>query len=316
MLARIPQLESGGTQSWRRYRAAYFLTAPVALAFLGAETSDSAVVLRTQGVDRAEETVVLTADLEPTPGAPFSDFRDSLPGDTRYGTEGWTTPLNPDQDLPLYQQEPQRLFLIREALEHDAIYLRMNGSLDDHEANETVRQFTERALAAVRQHRNIIVDFRYNRGGDYTTVLPLVRGVADAVPADGRLYLITGPNTFSAGIIAGSQFKRFVPDRLTVVGEEVGDRLRFRGEGFVVTLPATGNQAYLAGAWDYVDEDCGWFDDCWMPNKLFLRGIGSLDPDIRVANTWASYREGRDLVVEAAFADMVRREAQGNTAIR
>lgn len=94
---------------------------------------------------------------------------------------------------------------------------------------------------------------------------------------------------------------------MTIVGEEAGDRLRFRGEGIMVTLPATSAEAYLATAWDDVAADCGWFGDCWPPNKFLLRGVGSLDPDIRVANTWESYRMGRDLLVEAVFDDILRR---------
>jgi hypothetical protein len=310
MLASMPLLVGGGTASWRRYRSEYFFSAPAALAFLGADVRDGAVELRTLDAAGEEETTMLVADAEALPGDAFWDFLNAFPGDTHFQTDGWLPLLRRNQGLPVYLQEPDRLFLLRPLPEHRAVYLRLNGSVNDD--NETLAAFTRRVLAEVSQSEpaNIIVDFRYNRGGDYTMVLPLVEGLARALSENGRLYLIVGPNTFSAGLLAGSQFKRFLGDRLVVVGEEVGDRLRFRGEGVMVILPATNIEAYLATAWDDVASDCGWFGDCWPPNKFLLRGVGSLDPDIHVANTWESYREGRDLVVEAAFADISRRQGR------
>lgn len=310
MLASIPQLVGGGTANWARFRSEYFYSAPVALAFLGATTHDGSVELRTVDAFGLEETVTLAADAEPLPGDPFWDFLNAFPGDTHFQTEGWGTVLQPDQQLPLYLQETDKLYLLRDIPEQHAVYVRMNGSIDDE--RESVAAFTQRVLAQVSQTspRYIIADFRYNRGGDYTMVLPLVERLSRAVPAHGRLYLIIGPNTFSAGLLAGSQFKHHIADRLTVVGEEAGDELRFRGEGMIVTLPATGAQIYLGAAWDDVANDCGWFSDCWPPNKFLLHGVGSLDPDIRVANTWESYRAGRDFIMEEAFADITRRASR------
>ncbi|MGD9967478.1 MAG: hypothetical protein AB7Q23_10120 [Hyphomonadaceae bacterium] len=307
MLASMPLLVGGGTASWRRYRSEYFLSAPAALAFLGADLRDGTIELRTVDAAGEEETTVLVADADPLPGDAFWDFLDAFPGDTHFQTDGWLTLLHRDQELPIYLQEGDKLFLLRPLPDHRAVYVRLNGSVNDD--TETLAAFTRRVLAEVSQGEpsNIIVDFRYNRGGDYTMVLPLVEGLSRALPVNGRLYLIVGPNTFSAGLLAGSQFKRFLGGRLTVVGEEVGDRLRFRGEGVMVTLPATNVEVNLATAWDDVAADCGWFGDCWPLNKVLLRGVGSLDPDLRVSNTWESYREGRDLVVEAVFADISRR---------
>ncbi len=297
----------GGTAGWLRYRSEYFLTAPAALAALGAEAVGDSVELRVRDQHGVEEIVTLAADSEPLPGDPFWDFLNAFPGDTHFETDGWATLLRADQILPLYLQEPRRLFLVRVLSEQGAVYLRMNSSTNDE--GETVAQFTARALALVRERapRNIIVDFRYNRGGGYDLVLPLVEGVVAALPSNGRVYVITGPNTFSAGLIAASQFRRWAGDRLTIVGEDVGDRLRFRGEGVVVTLPASGVDAYISTAWDDVASDCGWFDDCWPLNRFLLRGVGAFAPDIRAANTWESYRTGRDLVLDAVFADISAR---------
>lgn len=307
LLERMPQLVGGGTKNWARYRSAYFFSAPSALSFLGADVERGAVEVRTASPDGSEETRILRADSALMPGDPFWDFLDAFPGDEHFETEGWVTLLRKNQDLPLYLQVTDKFFLLRDLPEHDAIYVRMNASFDD--KAETVGQFKRRILAQIKVStpRSIIVDFRHNRGGDYTKVLPLVRALSKAVPVDGQLYLITGPNTFSAGLVAGSQFKRFLPDRLTIVGSEVGDKLRFRAEGFYPTLPKSQIRLYLTKGWSDLADGCGWFDDCWPPNKVLLRPIGSLDIDIDVENTWAAFRDGQDLVVNAVLDDIAQR---------
>jgi hypothetical protein len=303
------KLVGGGTPGWVRYRSEYFLTAPAALRALGASTSGDTVVLQTIDRSGSSETTEIRADPEITHCATFWAWTDALPGDTHFRTGGWVTLLKPDSSLPLYQQEPARLFLVRDLPEHDAVYLRMSGSVNDDD--ETAAKFTERASDTLRKtgRRNAIVDFRYNWGGSFNLSLPFTTAIVRAIPPDGRIYLITGPNTFSAGLIAASQFKRYAAGRLSVVGGDVGDHLRFRAEGMLVTMPATGAEAYVTSAWDDVADDCGWFSDCWPPNKFFLKGVGTLTPDLRVANTWESYASGRDRIVEAVFGDIAQRRS-------
>lgn len=313
MLSRISEVVGGGTANWRRYRSEYFYSAPSALQILGAKVDDRVVEVRTLAPNGESATVMLAADNKPMPGDPFWDFLDAFPDDTSFNTEGWVSLLRKDQELPLYLQESEKLHLLRGVPEHDALYLRMNGSFNDQftTVDELKRQALEQI--SVNQVKNIIVDFRHNRGGDYTEVIPLVKAVSEAVGDDGRIYLIVGPNTFSAGIIASSQFKRYVPDQLVVVGSEMGDKLRFRAEGLYPTLPHSEIQLYLTKAWTDLVDGCAWFDNCWLPNKIYLRKIGSLAIDIPVANTWESYRAGTDLIMSAVFDDIIARPEK-NTA--
>ncbi len=304
---RARQLVGGGTPGWARYRSEYFLTAPTALRFLGAADGGGDTVLQTVDSTGVSEEVHLPVDAEAVPCPVFLAWMESLPGDEHCGTAGWRTLLAPGPSLPLVQQEPKKLYLVRDVPEHDALYLRMNGSVNS--VDETAAAFVARASIAMRTsgRRNVIVDLRYNWGGGFDLSLPLARAVARDAPAVGRIYLIVGPNTFSAGLITASQLKAYAPTRLTIVGEGVGDQLRFRAEGALVTLPATRTEAYVTSAWDDVGETCGWFADCWPPNKFALRGVGTFAPGLRVGNTWASYAAGRDLVVEAIYSDIAGR---------
>ena len=188
--------------------------------------------------------------------------------------------------------------------EYKATYVRVTRSA--HDRDETVKSFGRRVLQQIKQNQSkyVIVDFRHHRGGDYTLTLPLVRDLASALPSDGHLYLITGPNTFSAGIVSGSQFKRYVPDRLTIVGQQVGDNLRFRAEGFFEKLPHSNIGVYLSTTWGDVEKGCRWFDDCFILNKLLVSGVDSMAPDIGASNTWQSYREAEDLVLKKVIVDI------------
>jgi len=304
MLSRMSMLVGGGTSNWQRYRSEYFYSAPSALMMLGGTVDDQVVQVNTIGPNGNKEVILLKASGEPMSGDPFWDFLDAFPDNTSFDTEGWISLLHKDQHLPLYLQESEKLHLLREIPKFNAIYLRMNASFSD--KFDTVSDLESRMLNKISQSqaKNIIVDFRHNRGGDYTKVLPLVRALSEVVENDGQIYLIVGPNTFSAGIIASSQFKRYIPDQLVVVGSEIGDKLRFKAEGFYPTLPHSKIQLYLTKGWTDLVDGCGWFDHCWPPNKVFLREVGTFDVDIHAENTWESYRTGTDLVLNAVLNDI------------
>jgi len=310
MLSRMPGLVGGGTPNWRRYRSEYFYSAPSALKILGAAVDGQRVQISTIGPDGNKQVIMLKADAELMPGDPFWDFLDAFPDNTSFDTEGWTSLLHKDQRLPLYLQETEKLHLLRKIPEHKAIYVRMNASFSD--KFDEIDDLERRALEAISQSqaKNIVVDFRHNRGGDYTKVLPLVKALSGVVENDGQIYLIVGPNTFSAGIIASSQFKRYTPDQLVVVGSEIGDKLRFKAEGFYPTLPHSKIQLYLTKGWTDLIDGCGWLDNCWPPNKVLLKKIGSLEIDIPVENTWESYRTGTDRVLGAVLNDIEHKHSK------
>lgn len=305
LLNAMTEFVGGGTDSWRRYRSESLFSVPAALAQMGAMVNNASVELALESPDGQRSTATLQADEDPMPGDPFWDFRHAFPGNDSFGTAGWETLLSDDQPLPLYLQQSDRLHVVGSLPDFNAVYLRMNASFAD--SDETLDQLEQRVLDLIDETAadNIIVDFRFNRGGDYTQVLPIVRATAEAVPEQGELYLLIGANTFSAGIIAASQYQRYIPDNLTIVGSEIGDQLRFRAEGFYPTLPAAGIQLYLTKAWTDLANGCGWFDDCWPVNKLLLRQVDSLTPDIYVENTWASYRAAHDRVLEMVLQHMM-----------
>ena len=70
--------------------------------------------------------------------------------------------------------------------------------------------FVARVQGALAQGkpRNLVLDLRFDIGGDIDTTRDLARDIAAKVP--GRIFVLIGPYTFSAGIVfAGTTWLGF-----------------------------------------------------------------------------------------------------------
>ena len=101
---------------------------------------------------------------------------------------------------------------------------------------------------------------------------------------------------------------RAAPERVTIVGEPVGDRLNFFAEGKSVmlahskeyVLPATERHDYRHG--------CRSHDDCHRPVVTRPIAVPSLDPDIAAPWTIEAYRAARDPAMEAVAAALAAKK--------
>ena len=84
---------------------------------------------------------------------------------------------------------------------------------------------------------NVIIDLRFNSGGDNTLTGAFGKALPDALPPGGRIFILTSGNTFSAAIDTAARLKYFGGQRVVITGEPMGDREQFWGEGGSVFLP-------------------------------------------------------------------------------
>jgi hypothetical protein len=148
----------------------------------------------------------------------------------------------------------------------------------------------------------LILDLRYDGGGDYTLTSDFAHALPQLVRAPGRIALLVGPDTFSAGITTAAFVKDAGGARVTIVGLPVGDRLEFYSEGGWGCLPhASLCFDYATGRHKY-DGPCGDWRTCYWLNWLFPVRVRTLDPDVPVTMTFADYAAGRDPAVERASA--------------
>lgn len=304
----------GGTPAWLRNRSAWFFTVPEALRQVGLAVHGGMVGLELEAPDGTISQVSLTAMDEPMPGGPMADFRDRFPGDAGLGTRGWRTalrdpeegPESPDHPSPLYLQDWDSLLLTREVpvqgSDKKALYLRLVGNPDGDDPGQDA---VDAALGAIEhgEFERFIVDVRYASGGDYRTTLPLVKAISKAARAlHVPIKVLVGPNTIGGGLISASQFMAHAPERTTVIGNDVGDHLRSRAQGRMVTLPHSRLVIQLCHDWHDISTEPSPWSDVWLPDKFLLQGIGEFHPDRDVQNSWQDYLAGRDLLLEAALA--------------
>lgn len=275
----------GGTQPFRDQFVTLFMETPALLMAAGLGSEPDNLVLTLDG-----DTMSIAARLTPPRGeagfagrSPVLDGAGALPR------------------LPLYLEEPDvasRLVFLP-ALDAAYVHLKeIRGLRFD--------AFLAATLAELRAQRprHIIVDLRFNMGGD----LNLARAFMQALPrvARGRLYAITSGRTFSAAIASLGYLKQAAGTRLTIVGEPIGDRLEFWAEGNFIRLPGLGATMLYASERHNYTTGCP-EPDCHASIRLHPIRVRSLQPDITTPLTFADYAAGRDPAMDAIAADIRRR---------
>lgn len=275
----------GGVPPFRDQFAPLFMETPALLVAAGLGSDPNALTLTLDG-----GTVSIPARLTPPEGeaaftgrSPLIDGAASLPR------------------LPLYLEErdvASRLVLLSEL---DAAYVHLK---EIHGLRFDAFLAATLAELRARRPRHIIVDLRFNMGGD----LNLARDFMQALPgiARGQLYAITSGRTFSAAIASLGYLKQAAGTRLTIVGEPLGDHLEFWAEGNFIRLPG------LGAAMLYASERHNYLTGCPEPDchaaiRLHPIRVRSLQPDIPAPLTFADYAAGRDPAMDAIAADIRRR---------
>lgn len=291
---------TGGATGWRDRFAPYFLESPEQMRALAA--------IGLGGTYRFEmpDGRIVNRDITPEPAnesRPSNDSDRWLSPELLPQEEGWRTLLSPDR-APWSLREPDDRFRWRAAPEIDGLVIELRQN--NNSRAQTIAAFIEEARGAIAEHqpRNIVLDMRLNGGGDLNTTRDLMQDLPRLAP--GRIFVLTSPWTFSAAISSVGYLKQAAPDRVTIVGEEVGDRLEFFAEGRSVELPHShAGFLYATERHDYVN-GCQAFPDCHGSVVRHPIAVPSLSPEIAAPWTLETYRAGRDPAMEAVIAALRR----------
>ncbi len=209
----------------------------------------------------------------------------------------------PARKEPLYLQDPDTLYRSVPLPELKALYVQFRINMDFQ--GQQIKPFVDQLSRTLRSAppSKLVLDLRMDIGGDNETTRELMRTIAQTVP--GRIYLLVGPQTFSAGIASAAALKHDGGQRVTIVGAATGDRLQWWSENHSsLILPNSGYGLHInTGYWDLV-HGCGGNSRCYS-DKYDTR-IPSLEPDLPAPLTIADWLNGRDPAMEA-----VRRHMQG-----
>jgi hypothetical protein len=244
----------------------------------------------------------------PDPAQYAPSWRQSIvPG---RGPEPWPHVLDRLPSLPLHVQPPTPL-AATELEAGQVLYVRSTGIFPFGPEPQPVESLAFTVVAdAVRDGtppRHVIVDLRYNEGGNFLAITNFVAELVRMTAPDGRLYVLTGRATNSAAIAFAALLKGAAPERTKFVGEHPADAPAFWAEGGNVTTPAGIPLRYNDGFHDWAS-GCRELSRCFWPVVYHGTAIGSLAPDIPVAMRYADFAAGRDPVLDAALADIAEFE--------
>ena len=279
----------GGTPVWRDRNLPLFLESPAQLNVLGiargAESAEYSFVLESGRTVKRR----IAADASGTFGPP-PDF-------LLYAEQDAALKSLVPAALPWSLRDASMTFRSRLAPEIDGMVIQLRRIVDG--SGQSISAFLEEMRATIaREHpRNLVVDLRLNSGGNLNNTRDFMKALPSLVP--GRIFVITGPGTFSAAISTTGYLKQAAPDRVSIVGEEAGDRLVFFAEGRPATAPNTGVMIGVATQRHDYRDGCKAFTDCHGPVIRFPISVPTLVPDIPAPLTFADWKAGRDPALEA-----------------
>ncbi len=159
---------------------------------------------------------------------------------------------------------------------------------------------TEAALRAAPPCA-VILDLRGDGGGDYTNMWHFAHALPNLLAPHGRIFVLTDSQTFSAAITTAAFVKDAGGDRVTIVGEPVGDRLSFFSEGGRACMPNLKVCAYYQTAKHDYAHSCDNWRECFWLNWFYPVRIETLQPDIVVPLKFEDWNAGRDVAYETAL---------------
>ena len=288
----------GGTAGHRDHNIVSFYESPEQLAALGmASAADHATY-------RFQTPAGVTIERQFTAGPPNGDYMHVDP--TRWyfpqptpSETGVRTALSPER-APWSLTEPEALFRWRAAPEIDGLVVEFRSNVGNQA--HSIQTFLAEARAQIDalHPRNIVIDERFNGGGDLNTTRDFLQALPTLVP--GRIFVLTSPATFSAAISSTGYLKQAAPDRVSIVGEMVGDRPMFFAEGRPVVLPNSHAMILFATERHDYQKGCRDYSDCHGNVVRHPIAVPTLAPDISAPWTIEAYLAGRDPGMEAVAA--------------
>jgi hypothetical protein len=282
-----------GNEPWHAYMSSFTLTSPEILQgvrITAGETSTWTFRCGDRRVQRPLAALPLSSE-----EASVEAWRDLSPAYTGPGGP-WVTALRgPQARLPAYLRHPGRHYWVERLRGRKALYVQYNRALNM-PGGRTLAAFADEVAGEARGGRldTVVVDLRFNTGGDLTAGRPLmerIRDLADAAGAD--VVVITGRATFSAGLFHAAQWRQW---GAILVGEAPGDALDFWAEGGAIVLPNSGLTLRYADALHA-------YSRAPHPDvRAFVElDVPDLQPDEPIVPSWRDYLEGGDAALESAL---------------
>lgn len=289
----------GGTDAYARELSPNFMISPELLhaAKLAGKPDESEFRFRKADGSEVERTL----GVSPGKGEPSTRTvwprRDLSPIAPDKSDAGWVHVLD-GVETPPYLSRPDQNFWHAYLEADDILYVQLNRFRDQEPVLMSDYLSELLAEAGKRKVRRAVVDLRFSPGGNYMLGTDFSRLLPDVVPS-GRIFILTSGNTFSAAISIASRLKYYAGERAVLVGEEMGDAGQMWGEGGTTVMPNSRIAFRYTTAYHDWENGCrlSQVTTCFLPNYFYGTAAGSLLPTVPVAQTFASYAAGDDVVL-------------------
>ncbi len=278
VLALVNPIISRDNESWPRAMAPYRIRSTALLETLGvvADAQRATLSLVEMG-GRAREVTVDADQSHP-------DIWNALPF-----PDGWVGVLEGvPRPLPLSARNNDKAFWLEYQPGPKLLYVQYNRVAD--EPGEPLRSFASRLSAEFASHdvQKLVIDLRLNNGGDTFLNEALLHCLLQVkgLDARGRLFVLIGRRTFSAGMNAAVYLERHLHP--VFVGEPTGGKPNSAGDEVPFFLPYSQvlvnvSDLYWQASWP--DDRRNW-----------------IAPELYIPPTFAALRSGRDPAMEAVLA--------------
>ncbi|NRA28846.1 MAG: hypothetical protein HRU11_01185 [Parvularculaceae bacterium] len=290
----------GGNETWRKLYSTLLIESPDLLSAAGHAASSEAIELTLEAPDGTIETVSFDA-LPPdeTVKQPWRAAWYTINPDTQNPIyEGWSHVLD-DGGVALPAYLTKIGATLSYVMEGNGLYIR---ALPGFSAGEQSIPAAYKEMLTEHEDGSLdylVLDFRLHDGGDYTKSMKFAKTAPNKVKEDGHIYIITGPNTFSAGIVTVAMLKYYAGDRGMIIGEQMGDREKFWAErGGDFRLPNSAYYVNYATGYHDWEKGCKGEPYCYTMNEMYEVPAGSLSPTVPLPLDFESYRRGEDVVMD------------------
>lgn len=293
---------TGGPNNWRDMQSLQILRSPELLQAAGLAEQADILNITVEDETGTRRSLVLDA-LPPASETDFyyrHAFMTLAPVELQDEQNGWARTLDlKTQAVAPYLEDVFKAHKSRKI--GDGLYVQLNYLMSSKQ--NPVRELLAKDLTSAPPdgYDFIALDLRFNPGGDYGNAVNFAKNAAAALSEDGQIYVIVGPDTFSAAIVFAALLKQYSPDQTRIIGQAMGDRPQFwaeRGRGAFV-LPNSGYWVgYATGFHDWEKGCRDTHEYCFTPNEKYDADIGSLTLDESMQPSYQDYKSGRDIVLE------------------
>ena len=208
--------------------------------------------------------------------------------------------LDSANNLPLYLQHSDKGAFYEFLDSKKIAYFNLNTTWDRGvKLTDLINEFLD--SLKMKSDYSVIMDLRFNTGGNFILPLKLAKKTPKIIDDKSKIYLITSNMTFSAGLVTAARIKYFAKDKIVIVGEKVGDNLKFWAEGIYYKLPNSGltiqDSKY---AHDWAEDKFIPFKTYWF-NLLFGVPANNLEVDKEIKTSFSDYKNGKDPIIGWIF---------------